>query len=285
MAVGINGDLRPGFMYNGRMSTGSGPLWALLAYTLLSIGLVAMKKGIGWIGHRGPRDGTFRRSLLTWLAGFAATNLFIVPNALALNRLAPHAVSAMAGWGVIVLVFLSRAWLRESLFPSDRIFAGLIVAAIAGLHLLEPGRGGSPPAAGRLAAAAVLPIILLIPGLTRRPARRTRALLFAAVSGLAGGLIVVSMEGLVSRFEFRLIEWAASPLFYLYLACSLGAFLALQGAYKMGTMMRVGPAQYAGNILYPAICSWWVFGHRLHPLQWAALMTITLGAAGILRRH
>lgn len=262
-----------------------GLLLALSAYTLLSVGLVCMKKGIDWIGYRGPRDQKFRRVRLIWIVGFIATNLSIVPNALALENLAPHIVAAMAGWGVIVMVRLSRDWLGEPLYSSDWLFAGLIVASIAWLNLLEPVRGVSLPKAGPLAAAAALPVLLLFPGLLRRVKPPIRALVFAAVAGLAAGLIVVSMKGLVGAFGFRLGEWLTSPLFYLYLASSIGAFIALQAAYKMGEMMRVGPPQYAGNILYPAICSWWVFGNRLHPLQGAALLLIALGAAGILRRH
>jgi len=258
---------------------------AVLAYTLLSTGLVLMKKGIDWIGHKGPRDHAFRRHRRIWLAGFAAANLYIVPSALALKHLAPHVVSAMAGWGVIILVWLSKEMLDEPLFPSDLIFACLIVSGIAVLNLLESRGGAASADAARLAAAAAIPLALLAAALIKRLGRRRRALLFAAVSGLAAGLIVVAMKELVNASGFRMAEWLASPVFYLYLASSLGAFLTLQASYKLGAMLRVGPVQYAATILYPSFCSWWVFGARLHPLQWAALGVIALAAGGMLRRH
>ncbi len=87
---------------------------SIFAYTLLSIGLVLQKKGIAWIGFKGKKDGNFYRPLAIWFAGFLLMNLYIVPNTAALKHLPPHIVSAMAGWGVVVLVLLS-VWLL--LFP------------------------------------------------------------------------------------------------------------------------------------------------------------------------
>lgn len=267
------------------MSTALGLLLALIAYTLLSAGLVGMKKGIGWIGRRKARDERFRRNRRIWLAGFFASNLFVVPNALALDRLPPHIVSAMAGWGVIVLVRLSRDWLDEPLRPSDPFFSALIVAAIAGLNLLEHAGPAGPLSGGRLAAAVLIPAGLALPACMPGLGRRRRALLFAAVSGMAAGLIVICLEGLIESSGFRFAEWLSSPILYLNLACSLGAFISLQVSYKLDAMLRVGPVQYAGTILYPAVCSWWVFGNRLSPLQWVSLGLIALGAAGILNRR
>lgn len=258
---------------------------AATAYTLLALGLVLMKKGVGWIGCKGPKDAAFRRDLAVWLAGFLLSNLYIVPSAAALKALSPHIVASFAGWGVVVMVGLTALILGERIFPADAVFAALIASAIVLLSFVEKSGTGDLLRTGPFAAAALLPFIVLALAALRTASPSLKASLFAVVSGASAGMIVVTMKVLVRLYGFRVVDYLASPYFYLYLAFSLTSFLALQLAYKRAGMMKVGPLQYSVSIAYPVLGSIAVFGARLHPLQWAALAILVFGVAGLLRKR
>ena len=162
-------------------------LLAASAYTLLAVGLVLMKKGIGWFGRGAPRDAAWRRDLGVWAVGFLLSNAYIVPVTLALRDLPPHIVGAFAGLGVIVMVLLSRAWLGEKLRRSDAVYAGGMGLAIGLLSLSATAGAGGAGNSFRLTVAAVFPFLLLAGAFFGRVGRRRLAILLAAVSGTCRG--------------------------------------------------------------------------------------------------
>lgn len=260
-------------------------LLAFLAYTLLAAGLVLMKKGIGWIGHKGPKDSAWRKDIILWVAGFVLSNSYIVPVTMALQTLPTHVVAAFAGWGVAAMVILSRAWLHEKLRPSDAAYAAAMVFAIALLGVYDKPGLERAIQTSWLAGAAAFPFLFVPAAFSRIFSVRPRAFLLAAISGISTGLIVVFMKALVQAYGGRVAAYFASPYLYLYLVFSLLAFLALQFAYKLDSFLRTGPVQYAASILYPALCSALVFGNRVRPVQVAAILSIVLAVAGILRNR
>jgi len=267
------------------MSKAVAGLLALTAYALLSTGMVLMKKGIAWIGHKGPKDATWRRDLGTWIAGFLLSNLYVVPSLIALKTLTPHVVAAFAGFGVIILVLLSRAVLGEPLHRSDVLYAVAIFLSIVLLNISEPSPGRGALDIFYLAGAATFPPLLFAVAFVKGTNRKARAAIFASVSGTATGMIVILMKVLVDLYGFRIVDYFRSPYAYLYLFFSLGSFIALQLAYRSGTMLRTGSLQYGSSIVYPAVCSVLVFGNVIRPLQIASLAAIVLGVAGIMRKH
>jgi multidrug transporter EmrE-like cation transporter len=98
-------------------------------------------------------------------------------------------------------------------------------------------------------------------------------------------MIIVLIKIVVETHGFRVAEYLRSPYVYLYLFFSLTAFIALQLAFRIGSMMRTGPVQYGSSIVYPAVCSALVFGNVIRPVQVAALAAIVLAVAGLLRKH
>jgi drug/metabolite transporter (DMT)-like permease len=267
------------------MSKAVAALLALTAYAVLSLGMVLMKKGIAWIGHQGPKDGTWRRDLGTWIAGFLLSNLYVVPSLMALKTLTPHIVAAFAGFGVVVLVFLAAAVLGEKLHHSDVLYTAAIFLSIILLNIYEPSPGKDALNIPLLAGAAAFPLLLFVTAFTKGLSRTVRAVMFASVSGTATGIIVVLMKTLVKLYGFRVGDYLHSPYVYLYLLFSLTAFIALQLAYRIETMMRTGPVQYGSSIIYPAVCSVLVFRNVILPIQIAALAAIILAIVGILRKH
>jgi drug/metabolite transporter (DMT)-like permease len=258
---------------------------AVLAYTLLSTGYVLQKKGIAWIGYKGDKDRSYYRHLSIWIGGFLLMNLYIIPNTMALKYLDPHIVSAFAGWGIIVMVFLSACVLKEQIHASDFWFTCLIVLAIILLNLFEFREAEAVISRPHLLASILLPFIFLGPALLRSLPRITRAVLFATMTGLSAGMIIVTMKTLVMERGFVVADYFSSPLLYIYLLFSLTSFITLQAAYKLGPMMLVGPIQYSTAIIYPVLCSYWVFNKHIHLLQTAAIAVIVMAVAGILRKR
>jgi drug/metabolite transporter (DMT)-like permease len=258
---------------------------ALAAFAVLAAGMILMKKGIAWIGHKGPKDGAWRRDLWTWIAGFLLSNLYVVPSLMALSALTPHIVGAFAGSGVVVLVLLASAVLGEKLFRSDILYTAVVVLSTILLNVYEPSSGKGVLNIPLLAAASAFPLLLFAPALAKSMSRAARAVMFASVSGTSMGMIVVLMKALVETHGFRAGDYLRSPYVYLYLLFSLTAFIALQLAFRIGSMMRTGPVQYGSSIVYPAVCSALVFGNVIRPVQVAALAAIVLAVAGLLRKH
>jgi len=267
------------------MSKAIAALLALTAYAVLSLGMVLMKKGIAWIGHKGPRDNAWRRDRGTWIAGFLLSNLYVVPSLMALKTLTPHIVAAFAGFGVVVLVLLAAVVLGEKLHRSDVLYTAAIFLSIILLNLYEPTPGKDALNISLLAGVAVFPLLLFATAFTKGISPTVRAVMFASVSGTSTGIVLVLMKVLVGLYGFRVGDYLHSPYVYLYLFFSLMAFIALQLAYKIETMMRTGPVQYVSSIVYPAVCSALVFGNAIRPVQIAALAAIALAVAGILRKH
>jgi len=258
---------------------------AVFGYTILSMGFVFQKKGIGWIGYKGTKNRIYYQNLFIWIVGFLLMNLNIVPNAMALKHLDPHIVAAMAGWGIIVMVFLSAYLLKEQIQRSDILFTVIIVLSIIVLNLFEITEAEESIAKPYLIAAIILPFIILVPAVLKSLSRTTRAVLFGIATGMSTGMIIVTMKVLVSELGFDVAGYFSSPLLYLYLLFSLTGFVTLQAAYKLGAMMLVGPIQYSTAILYPVMCSYWVFGKQLHPLQVGTIILIVAAVVGMLRKR
>ncbi|MBD3414940.1 MAG: hypothetical protein GF421_10980 [Candidatus Aminicenantes bacterium] len=259
--------------------------FALIAYTLLSCGFVLMKKGISWIGHKGKKDRIYYRNLFTWIGGFIVLNSYIIPNAIALKNLEPHIVSSFAAWGVVVLVFLSKAVLKEQLFRSDYIYTMLIFISITLLNLYEQPKDQITVNSTAFVVLSLFPLLVMAFMLTKWISKKLKAILFAGISGLSTGMIIVSIKALVTLSGFRIGSYFSSLYFYVYLFFSLAAFVTLQISYKLGPMMRVGPVQYGAAIVYPVLCSYSVFGNKLTFIQIASLFLLIFGTIRILKKH
>jgi drug/metabolite transporter (DMT)-like permease len=244
-----------------------------------------MKRGIGWIGFKGKKDKIFYRNLILWIVGFILINIYVVPNTVALKFLAPHLVSSMAGWGIIVMIFFSYLILKERLYRSDYFYTILVVVSIVFLHFFEYQESEEIVNIPVLMVVAFLPLSLLLPALLRFVSKRVKTILFVALSGISAGLIIVMLKVLVTFAGFDILSYFSLPYFYLYLFFSLAAFVTLQMAYKLGQMMTVGPIQYSALIIYPALCSFLVFGKHVNLVQMVAMVAIIYGVVAILKKH
>lgn len=263
-------------------------LMAITAYSLLSLGFILQKKGISWMGWKGPKDKVFYSNLLTWLTGFIIMNAFPLPSAIALKTLPSHIVSAFAGWGIIMLVAFSFLFLKEKIFRSDYGYALLIVAGIVLLNLFEKTANASPTVSSGFWGKGILfalPIILIFSGLVKTLSTKVKTWIFAAVSGMFAGLMVVTLRLLVVQFGYQVSAYIGSIYLYLYLAFALLSFIGLQLALKNGPLIVAGPVQYSATIIYPVLAALLVFQQTIDWVQFPAIVMIVFGVVSILKKH
>lgn len=260
-------------------------LMALAAYTCLSTGLVLMKKGVHWIGWKGTRDRTYFKSLVIWISGFLIMNIYGVPSALALKTLPAHVVGGFAGWGIVVLVFLSALFLKEKLYRSDFFFSLLVILGIVLLNLFENPESSNRPDAAGIVFLGVFPVLLLVFSLAVPGIVKIKAVLFASVSGFSAGLMVVALRLLVSLYQYQITLYFSSPFLYLYVGAALLSLVSLQMALKKGSMIGVGPVQYATQIGYPLVAALVVFGQSIHLVQYLSIAMIIFALVGILGKR
>lgn len=244
-----------------------------------------MKIGIHWMGWKGKRDKTFYKNLFLWVTGFIIMNIYGVPSAVALKQLPPHIVAAFAGWGIVVLVFLSFILLKEKILKTDFIFSFLIVAGIFLLNYFErPGANTIVNVTGMVFLCSI-PVVFFVSGFILRLSPKVKTVIFASVSGASAGLMVVSLRLLVLKYQYQVALYFSSPYLYLYIVFALISFIALQVAIKNGPMMIIGPVQYSGNIIYPVLAALVVFSRWMHVVQFLAVGVIVFSVVSILKKR
>lgn len=227
--------------------------FTLCAHGALGAGNVLMKKGIGWLGPKENRQDHFRRDFLYWLMGFLILNSSGVFMALAVKGLSPHLVTAFAGFGILVMILLARAILREPLYQGDFIGSGLIILSLLILGLVikpELTDIWQAPSAWGLGIILTTPILFLLAGILK-PKISARSL--ALCSGQSSGIMVILLKILVARHGYAIDAYFTSVFAYLYLFFAILALVSLQLALKKGPMMLVGPLQYGSIILFPPL--------------------------------
>ncbi len=268
-------------------------LMAVTAYTCISIGFVFMKKGIGWIGWKGKKELKYFRSVVLWVFGFIIMNIYALPSAIALKKLPSHIVASFAGWGIIVLVFLSYFILKEKLFYTDYLYSSLIVLGIIMLNVYEKKDIANNIANNIVNKANIfwmillttIPLVLFISGFFNNLSAKIKTVIFAAVSGISAGLMVVYLGLLIQNFGNKIIEYPKSPYLFLYMLFALLSFFSLQIAMKKGEMIIIGPVQYSMNIIYPVFASLLLFDIKFVIQQYLAITLIVYSISGILKRH
>ena len=260
-------------------------LLSLFGFTVFSTGIVMTKAGGAWLKWEGKRNRVYFKSLAIWLIGFIAYNAAVIPNAIASKALPPYIISAISGWGIVVIVIMSYLILKENLYLSDFIYSILMVAAIFALSLLDKGTAASEVNQVAFYIMLALPLLLLIPLLFKSLDSKPRAILLAIFAGSTGGLALVIMNVVVKSLGYDIFSYFNTPYPYLYLLVGVAQFVTLQMAMRHGSMILVGPLQNALMILYPVACSYFIFGASLGVIQLLMIAVIVFCCVAILRKH
>jgi drug/metabolite transporter (DMT)-like permease len=259
-------------------------LYTLCAHGSLGTGNVLMKMGIGWLSRSQGDPKRLRRDRFLWLSGFLILNSSGLFMALAVKGFSPQLVTAFAGFGILVMILLSRLLLKEPLFFSDLPGTALIVIA-----LLFLGLGAKPddaaiwihPAPIGLAVMLLCPLLLFFTGLV---SSRFSAHTHALCAGMSSGILVILLKLLVARYGYSVGGYLGSAYAYLYIFFALLALVSLQLALKKGALMLVGPLQYGSMILFPPLGAILV-GAQFPLIQAPFLLLAVLGIWLIMRRR
>ena len=267
---------------------------ALSGSAILSLGLVLQKRHVAWLSER--RYPGRSRDAALWVVGFVLMNVQPVFVYFALAGLAANVVAAAGGASVAFTALLSVPLLGERLTRRRIAWTVLLFAALAVASL----RGGGSVAEGAVAAAGGgaggdgfsapgLYLAFALPALAvaaaigfdraggiRQPVRTVPAAAFAAGAGAFSGFMVLAMDGLRSIASGGFSDWLRSPFLYLYVAAGIAAFAVNQIAYGKGSMASVAPAFYGMQVLWPAICAYFVSGAAFDALQALSFVVIAL---------
>lgn len=113
-------------------------LLAICGTTIYSAGVILQKKGSGWMvrnkKHKGNSLSVFTLWLIGMLFSYAISTL---PIGIASKDLPPHIISALSGWSIVAVAFLSSFFLKERLYPTDIFYSFVIVGCIIVLSKLQ----------------------------------------------------------------------------------------------------------------------------------------------------
>jgi multidrug transporter EmrE-like cation transporter len=260
-------------------------LLALLGFTLLSTGNVLTKAGSPWMKWQGRKDGRFRRYLAIWLTGLVSYNLSLIPNGMASKTLPPHIISAISGWEIIVIITLSYFFLKENIFVSDLIYSTIIVSCIFALSIVEKPTPVEHVDKIAFYILLSIPFLFVMPVLLKNIGVKPKTVLFSIFAGCSGGFTLVIMNVVVKEYGYNIMSYFSTPYPYLFVFSATAAFIALQLAIRWGDMMLVGPIQNSFIIIYPVICSYFMFNSKLGIIQIATIVIIIYSCIAILRKH
>ena len=265
---------------------------AVLGYFCTSLGFVLQKKGIGWLGFQGRKGPGYYRDLWTWGIGFALLNLAVLPNYLSLGVLNAYIVNAISGLNIVFMIFLSRWILNEPLHPQDYLYTLIMCAAIVGINLADgSGASVSTIQADFAYLAAAIPVgslfiwFLLRVAKVLRPTSGLQALWLAPASGSMSGLMITYMKILQLERGTQLLSYLGSPYLYCFFTVSALSMVAIQMAYRMGSMILVCPAQFATTVFYPILAAYPIFSLPVNPVQVVCFIAIVTTVVLMVKDH
>ncbi|MFN3412077.1 MAG: DMT family transporter [Exilispira sp.] len=279
----------------------SGILLGILAYFLLALGFVLQKKGINIFSKERKLS-----DFILWIIGLILININPLVNFFALNMVPTYVINAISALTIVFTIILSALLLKEKIFGSDIIYIIGITIMIVAITFNTKETTQIMPVFKLSIFFALLPILLFfiiliyILKLNKNNSLQKsknsgfnnffKVIIPSATSGSMAGFMVVAMKILQLDKGLNLnIKYFSSIYLYLFLLNGLISFIAIQIAYKNGTMIMIAPLQYGFTVLYPIIISLFLFplkGGFIESLNIIALaISIFISIWGIVSKH
>jgi len=283
---------------------------ALIAYTMLNIGIVLQKKGassLPQVEHQSIVDNikNFLKNKV-WLIGFTLTTVQVFFYLFALDYGSISLVTPFNGWGIVVLVIFSHFYLKESISRVELVCIGVTVAGVIVLGITSPELKSELDAvtiASMLSAPVSIAIILLLGALTIIPVVLSwkrkfwhADIILSTCSGFAasiGAIFSVAIMAHISTSDMWPSFWTAlgTLVFWFYLiiygAGTMVSMVYLQIAYQKGKASLVAPLFTIVTLVLPVIAGIIMFGEwnlvspDLAGIRAASIIVITAGAASL----
>lgn len=260
-------------------------LLALLGTTFAAGGTILQKQGLHGRSHAKTKKDSYK-FLIIWISGIVlAWFVSAIPLTFASKTLPPHIISAMSGWEMVAIIFLSKLFLKEDIYATDFLYSGFIIAAtiVLGLFAMESQLYRIDYDAILLLFIIPFPILAL--SSLKKLTQKVKASLFAIYAGCMGGLSIVFFNLIIKDFFHVWPHRLSLELLVGYgITAALGVF-SEQTAYHKGAMTVVAPLRLSVFIIYPVLSAILLFDSSLHLLQIVSIAVIIGSCAGIFRKR
>jgi drug/metabolite transporter (DMT)-like permease len=265
---------------------------ALLGILLHSIGILLQKKGTSninfkeFINLKMLKNIKVSSDLIIWVTGLLlAYNISIFPTAIASKELSPQVVSAISGLGIVIIIILSHFFLKEELYKTDIVFAVIIIVCISVICITQQKEFITYIDSTAFYVLTFSPFLLLIPAFSNRLMNKIKAVLYASISGLTGGIAYIILNIAVKKCGDSFIGLFSSAYIYEYIIIGFISGVFLQVSYKFGDIIHIVPIQMSLTVIYPLICSYFIFHKSISLVQDLSILVIALCCWIILSRH
>lgn len=287
----------------------AGTVWsivlAIIAYSLLNIGLVLEKKGAAELPgiESAGAAGSIRNFLKnrTWLIGFLLTNLQMIPLWMAMGLGSISLVAPMMGVGMVVLVVFSVFYLKEPFNGVMLAGIAVTVAGIAVLGAINPGKEvlltfdrtvESVAQAGPLAWLTGLIAGSIVPAVVcRAMGWRYADILFGLAAGFAASIGLVGAKLMMAGTAIEggslgdnLVRWPFWVFVALMASGNAGSLVLQQFGFQKGRAIVLAPIFAVCTVVFPALTGVVAFDEwaRFDPaVVWAKSAAILAVVAGV----
>ncbi|HMF30399.1 MAG TPA: DMT family transporter [Candidatus Lokiarchaeia archaeon] len=283
---------------------------ALLAYTMLNIGLVMQKKGasdLPQVEHQSLTSNikNFATNKI-WMVGLILTSVQYLLYLLALDYGSLSLVSAFTGWGIVVLVLFSFFYLKEPLSRVEAACIAVVAGGVVVLGLTSPNVGVKldPSTVNQILAQPVSIVFLAVivafcfcPVIFSWKRGFWHAdVILGACSGVANSIGAIFANALVAFISVDNIGGTlgsamGSGLFWLFLflvlAGNMISMVYQQIAYQKGQANLILPLYTIVSTVVPVLSGiimfqdWGLVNPGVAGLRAACIVVITVGAAAL----
>jgi uncharacterized membrane protein len=281
---------------------------ALIAYTMLNIGIVLQKKGassLPQVEHQGLWDNIKNFvSNKIWLTGLILTSIPWFIYLFAIDYGSLSLVTPFNGWGIVVLVIFSYFYLKEPISRKELTCIGITVMGVVILGITAPETKIEYNQA-TMAATLAMPVsivfilfmilLAIVPVVLSIKRKFWHAdIIFGVCSGFAtcfGAIFSNAMMAYIGMEDYWSSVWIAlgNFAFWFYLigagAGNLVSMVYQQIAYQKGKASLVAPLFTIVSLVVPVIAGivmfgeWSLVSQDLAGLRIASIIVITAGAA------
>lgn len=259
---------------------------ALLGATLASIGSVFQKKGLQWLNYRKDKTKKNLKLLGLWILGIILSYIIsAIPISFASKTLPPHIITAMSGWGIVVIIIMSYFFLKEKIYKSDFFYSALIVACTLSISLLSKSVTNLDYNGLYLIILFLVPFAALIPASIKKSGNKIRASMFAIFAGAMGGISIVFFNLLMRYFFAGGLSKVPLYFLFLYPVAAISGAVSEQASYRLGDMPVVSSMRLGLFIIYPVICSWLLFNTGVDVFQLLSIAIMIFACYGIFKKR
>ncbi|MGE4484143.1 MAG: hypothetical protein AB7C97_03395 [Oscillospiraceae bacterium] len=259
---------------------------ALLGMVMHSFGLVMQKKGMDHLDFKRLKDFKVSHDFIIWFIGILlAYVISVLPTGIASKGLSPQVVSSISGLSIVLVVILSHFFLKERVFLLDVILSVVIILSISGISIIKDDTPYTSMNIKALYAMIFAPFLLLLPLLNKKAGNKLKTFEFAAFSGLTSGLCFVLLNIAVKESGGSFSGLFSTVYPYEYTAVGFFSTISMQAAYRYGKIINIAPLQISLGVIYPLICSYFIFQKSISAAQDLLIVVIAICCAVIQKKH